>query len=365
MTAVDPATAPRRVRADALRTWVDRAGRWAGVDNDDLPLFTEGVVAADLRGIDSHGVFRVPFYARGFRLGELNPRPALRRIRGRGATELLDADNGLGIVVGQRAMLRAVELAREHGIGLVGVTNSNHAGMLASHVLHATDAGMIGSFTSNAPALMAPWGGRDAMLSNSPFAWAIPSRPEPIVLDMACSNVARGRIRVAASLDQPIPPDWATDADGVPTTDAHRAMEGLVLPMAGYKGYGIALVNELLAAALPGALFSVDVSRRFLAEDATTLDAWGIGHLAIAIDVSAFQDPDAFVDRVADLGRRLRTSTSAPSVARVLLPGDIELETRQARERDGIPMTAARIEQLHAFAAEAGIDPIELIEEAA
>jgi LDH2 family malate/lactate/ureidoglycolate dehydrogenase len=279
--------------------------------------------------------------------------------------ELLDADNGLGVIVGQRAMLRAVDLAREHGVGLVGVTKSNHAGMLASHVLHATAAGMIGSFVSNAPALMAPSGGREAMISNSPFAWAVPCRPDPIVLDMACSAVARGRIRLAASLDQPIPPDWATDADGVPTTDAHRAMQGLVLPMAGYKGYGLALVNELLAAALPGAQFSVDVSRRFLAEDATTLDAWGIGHVAIAIDVSVFHDPDAFADRVAGLAGRLRASRTAPGATRVLLPGDLELETQYDRTRDGIPMTPSRVEQLRAFAREAGIEPLQLIEEVA
>jgi len=348
-----------RVDAAEVRAYTRRCAVWAGVEGTDLDLFVEGVVGADLRGIDSHGVFRVPFYARGLRSGDLNPRPNLRRLRGRGATELLDADNGLGVVVGQRAMRRAVELALEHGIGLVGVTNSNHAGMLACHVLHATDAGMIGSFTSNAPALMAPWGGRTAMLSNSPFAWAIPSRPDPIVLDMACSNVARGRIRLAASRDQPIPPDWATDADGAPTTDPHAAMEGLVLPIAGYKGYGLALVNEILAAALPGAILSVDVSRRFLAEGATSLDSWGVGHLAMAIDVAAFGEPAVFVDRVAGLADRIRASATASNAERILLPGDLELEAQRARERDGIPMTPALLGQLRAFADEAGVDPID------
>ncbi len=320
--------------------------------------WSPALLLTDLRGIDSHGVYRVPFYCRGFASGALNPSPKLRRVRGRGAMELIDADNGLGVVVGQHAMRRAVALAQSHGVGLVGVTNSNHAGMLAAHVLHASDSGMIGWFVSNAPALMAPWGGRDAMLSNSPFAWAIPCHPSPIVLDMACSSAARGRIRIAALRNEPIPAGWATDATGAPTTDAARAMEGLVLPMAGYKGYGIALVNEILGAVLPGAILSVDVSRQFLAADARELDAWGIGHVAMAIDPTAFLDPGVFADRVTALAERIRHSTPAPGVDAVLLPGDPELAEQRKRETGGIPISRNVLEQLAAFAGELNIPPL-------
>jgi L-2-hydroxycarboxylate dehydrogenase (NAD+) len=178
-----------------VRAFIERAGAVAGLRGDDLDRFATALVETDLRGVDSHGVYRVPFYCRGLASGALNPVPVLSRVRGRGATEVIDADNGLGVIVGQLAMDRAIELARDAGVGIVAVRNSNHSGMLAAHVLRAAEAGMIGHFVSNAPALMAPWGGREALLSNSPFAWAIPTGRDPIVLDMATSAVARGRIR--------------------------------------------------------------------------------------------------------------------------------------------------------------------------
>jgi LDH2 family malate/lactate/ureidoglycolate dehydrogenase len=230
--------------------------------------------------------------------------------------------------------------------------------MLAAHVLHASAEGMLGWFVSNAPALMAPWGGREAMLSNSPFAWAIPSRPEPIVLDMACSSIARGRIRIAALRGEEIPDGCATDANGRPTTNAQRAMEGLVLPAGGYKGYGIALVNEIISAVLPGATLSVDVSRQFLAADATEQDAWGVGHVAVAIDPTAFLDQGAFQDRVTALAQRIRASAAVPGGGPVLLPGDPELSEQRRREADGIPVAANVIEQLGAFADELQIEPL-------
>jgi len=347
-----PVGTARRFAPAAVESFIRRAGAAAGVAGRDLEWFVDGLLLADLRGIDSHGVYRVPFYCRGFTSGSLNPAPTLRHLRSRGATAVLDANNGLGVITGQNAMVRAIDLARTYGVGIVAVTNSNHAGMLAAHVAHASRAGMVGWFVSNAPALMAPWGGRDAMLSNSPFAWAIPCRPDPIVLDMACSSIARGRIRIAAMRDGEIPEGCAIDADGVPTTNARRAMDGLVLPAGGYKGYGIALVNEILSAVLPGAMLSVDVSRQFLAADARALDSWGIGHLAVAIDPSAFQDPGEFVDRVTELAARVRRSRPAAGVDKVLLPGDPELAEQRVRESAGIPISANIVHQLNEFAEE-------------
>ena len=185
--------------------------------------------------------------------GVVNPRPEVKVLRKFGATELLDGDNGLGVVIGQLAMDRAVEIASELGVGVIAVRNSNHTGMLAVHVLKAASRDMIGYFTSNGPAIMAPFGGREARMGNSPFAYAIPTHSgEPIVLDLACSVVARGKIRMYADHGEPIPEGWALDAEGFPTRDAEAAMDGAVLPMAGYKGYGIAFVTEVIGAVLPG-----------------------------------------------------------------------------------------------------------------
>jgi LDH2 family malate/lactate/ureidoglycolate dehydrogenase len=360
--AVDGATAtvdrtPVYISTADLRAFLTRSGDKAGLRGDHLDLFVQGLLETDLRGIDSHGVFRIPFYCRGLASGKLNPQPALSRVRGRGATELIDADNGLGVIVGQLAMDRAVEMAREFGIGMVAVRNSNHSGMLAAHVLRATRAGMIGYFVSNSPALMAPWGGREALLSNSPFAWGIPSKSDPIILDMACSIVARGRIRLAAQRNERIPSSWAIDAHGMPVEDPHEAMQGVVLPMAGYKGYGIAFVNEIMSAILPGATLSMDVSRAFLREDATSLDSWGIGHVAVALDVTAFQDLDVFEAGVTHLADEMRGSALASGHQRIMVPGEPEAITRRARAVSGIPISPSVLDVLRAFSAEFDIEP--------
>jgi LDH2 family malate/lactate/ureidoglycolate dehydrogenase len=346
------------VAVEDVRDFIERAGIKAGLRDDHLSRFVTALLETELRGVDSHGVYRVPFYCRGLASGALNPDPVVTRIRGRGATEVIDADNGLGVIVGQVAMDRAVTLARDFGVGIVAVRNSNHSGMLAAHVLRAAEAGMIGHFLSNAPALMAPWGGREALLSNSPFAWAIPTGRDPIVLDMATSAVARGRIRLAAQRKERIPIGWAIDAHGMAAEDPHDAMAGVVLPMAGYKGYGLAFVNEILAAILPGATMSMDVSKAFLEEGATALDAWHIGHLAVALDVAAFEAPDVFTARVRHLVDEIRASAPASGTERIMVPGEPEAATRSVRLEHGIPISGPVLEVLRTFADEIGIEPL-------
>jgi LDH2 family malate/lactate/ureidoglycolate dehydrogenase len=346
------------VSHDRLRKFILSSGEVAGLRGADLELFVDGIVEADLRDLASHGVFRVPFYVRGFQRGELKARPEVRELKAFGVTRHLDGDSGLGVILGQRCMDIAIELAESQGIGLVAMRNSNHTGILAVHVMRAARRGMIGYFVSNAPALMAPWGGIEPMLSNSPFAYAIPTLHEPIVLDMACSASARGKIRLAAKEGRSIPLGWAVDASGHPTQDAHAALDGLILPMAGYKGYGIALVNELLAAALPGAVLAVDVSRQFLREDATYLDAWGIGHMAMAINPDAFVGRDNFARVSQSLVERIKSSGRAEGQDRILVPGEPEAEARNNRIRDGVPVSHAVAQSLQQFAEEAGIEPL-------
>jgi LDH2 family malate/lactate/ureidoglycolate dehydrogenase len=357
---MNAATVPRSltIPISRLREIVAAAGRMVGMSEPDLGLFVDGVVEADLRGLPSHGIYRLPFYIRGFVAGELNPQPSVTVVREFGATGQLDGDNGLGVVVGQQAMDRAVALADDHGVGLVTVRNSNHSGVLAIHVLRAAAAGFVGYFVSNAPALMAPWGGREPLLSNSPFAYAFPTSGAPVVLDMACSSVARGKIRFAAKMNERIPFGWATAPDGSPTDDPHVALEGLVAPMASYKGYGLAFVNEILAVALPGAALSVDVSRQFLREDATLLDSWGIGHLAIAINIDALVGRAAYLQTVDRLIKEAKQNPPALESAGVMIPGEPEEMVRQRLLSQGteIPMTV--IESLRAFASEFGLEPI-------
>jgi LDH2 family malate/lactate/ureidoglycolate dehydrogenase len=358
MAARTAAEAQAIVSIGDLRSFTSKAGELAGLGGEDLERFVDGVVEADLRDLASHGVFRIPFYVRGFRLGELNPRPVVRELHAFGATRHLDGDNGLGVILGQQSMDIAVGLAAQHGIGMVAVRNSNHTGVLAVHVMRAAKQGMIGYFVSNAPALMAPWGGIDPLLSNSPFAYAFPTSEEPIVLDMACSAAARGKIRLAAKEGKKIPLGWAVDVDGRPTEDASAALEGLILPMAGYKGYGIALANELLAAALPGATLAMNVSRAFLKEDPTHLDSWGIGHVAMVINPDAFAGTGELIAATDELVNKLKGSRRAQGHDRILVPGEPEAEARAHRLRHGVPVSAAVARSLREFAQEVGLEPL-------
>lgn len=347
------------IPVERLRKFVGDAVQMVGITGDDLSYFVDGLVEADLRGVDTHGVFRLPRFIRGFATGALNPCPAVSVVRERRAAALLDGDNGIGLVVGQMAICRAIRLASEFGVGVVAVRNSNHCGMLASYVLRAAASQMVGYFASGAPAVMAPWGGREPKLSNSPFAYAFPTGSGvPIVLDMACSVVARGKIRLAAQENQPISPDWAIDRDGLPTTDPRAALEGLVLPMAGYKGYGMTFVGEVLAAVLPGARLAVDIPRTYLKEDASALDSWGTGHLAVAIDIDSFVGVDEFKETIDRLIEELKTSRLAAGHERILVPGEPEWTCRAIRLRDGIPIPVFVMETLDDFAKELGIAPL-------
>ena len=352
-------SAARTVAADDARAFVGRAARFAGMPEGDVVRFVEGLVEADLRGHWSHGVVRIPPYVRALAAGVVNPAPRFEVVREFGATALLDGDNGHGVVIGQVATDRAVELARKHGVGIVAVRNSNHTGMLATHVLRAARRDMIGYFTSNGPAIMAPHGGREPRMGNAPFAYAIPRRAgDPIVLDMASSQVARGRVRMHADRGEPIPDGWAIDERGVPTRDAAAAMRGSVVPMAGYKGYGIALVTEILASVLPGANLSVEMPRAFLEAGSSMLDSWGSGHLAMAINLEAFADPEEFKTEVDRLVTYMRETPLAEGADSILMPGEPEWFTRRRRIHDGIPLNAAVVGQLDGFAQEIGIDPI-------
>lgn len=342
---------------DSLRRFVFSAAGKAGLDQADASLLVEALVEADLRGVGTHGVYRLPAYLRAVTSGTINASPVLRRVSGRGAVQVLDGDNGLGVVVGQLAMREAVEGARNLGIGMVAVRNSNHAGMLAAHTLVAARLGFAGYFVSNAAALMPAFGGQTPVLSNGPFSYAFPTAGEPIVLDMACSAVARGKIRLAAERGETIPKGWALDRDGRPASDAQAAMHGVVLPMAGHKGYAMAVVNDILSAVLPGAQLSFDVPRAFLEPGATALDSWGIGHLAMAVDVEAFGERVDYLSKMTRLVDELRSS-EAQVGQQVLLPGDPEMHARRRAMADGVRLPKETLRLLDAYAGEVGIETL-------
>jgi LDH2 family malate/lactate/ureidoglycolate dehydrogenase len=202
---------------------------------------------------------------------------------------------------------------------------------------------------------MAPFGGRDPLLSNGPLAYGIPTRGEPLVLDMASSATNRGRIRLYAQTGRPLPPGWALDDEGNATTDPAEALRGVVLPMGGHKGYGLAVVNEVLAGALSGALLAIDMPRDFLKEGSRVLDRWRSGLLAMAIDITAFASRDSFLDQVEALVNELRSARPAPGSDGVLLPGDVEQEHRATQLRDGIVLAPPVVAALDELASEMSV----------
>ncbi|MFC4170334.1 Ldh family oxidoreductase [Teichococcus aestuarii] len=327
-----------------------------GMPEAEAALCAESLVEADLRGVASHGVVRLPIYAERLERGANNPRAVPRVLRETRGTAVVDGDNGMGQVVGAWAMEVALRKAREGEPAWVSVRNSNHFGAAAWFAEYATRAEMIGiAITIGGINHMVPWGGAEALLGNNPFAIGMPMRgAPPMMLDMACSVAARGKIIVAAKEGTPIPPDWAVDRDGVPTTDAARALEGFVSPLGGPKGYALTLTMGLLSTMLSGAAFGREVTHMY--EDFARPQ--NVGHLFAVLPVTAFEDLDTYYARMETAAAELRGARKAPGVARIHLPGEREALLRQARLAEGVPVAAAVMEELVALGLRLGVPPL-------
>ncbi len=326
----------------------------AGMPEADARLTAEQLVTADLRGVDSHGVVRVPIYIERLRCGVITARPQFRVIQETAGTAVFDGGNAMGQVAGQQAMELAVRKAREHGDPVfVSVRNSNHFGAAAWFAEIAARADMIGfAFTIGGINHMVPWGGAEPMLGNNPFAVAFPVRGDaPIVLDMACSVAARGKIIVAAKEGRTIPSDWAVDREGRPTTDAKDALEGFVAPVGGPKGYALTLTIGLLSTMLSGAFFGSEVTHMY--EDLD--NPQNIGHLFGVLPVATFEAMGIYFDRVAKASAEIRGVKRAPGVKRIHLPGEREALLARQRRAEGIPIGIEAWRELAALAQPAGL----------
>lgn len=343
---------PVRVPADDLRMWTRAIFERVGLPEPDAAVVADSLVSADLRGVDSHGVIRVPIYVKRLRLGLVEPRPSIRLARDHGAVAVLDGGNGMGQAIATRAMEEAIRRAKQHGVGLVGVRNSNHYGMAAYFAMQALRHDMIGVALSNAPATMAPWGGARPYLGTNPMAIAVPAGDEPpVVLDMAMSTVARGKIILAAQEGLPIPEGWAVDPNGEPTADPARALEGMVLPVGGAKGYGLATIVEVLAGVLVDASFGPHIGALY----DNFKSPQGLGHLLGAIDVQTFDGVDRFKGRMDRLIREIRAVPRARSIERIYLPGEIEWLAEHRRRQEGIDLHPQTTRALETVADDLGL----------
>jgi LDH2 family malate/lactate/ureidoglycolate dehydrogenase len=345
-----------RVAPAALEAFVARAFDKVAIPPADARAIAELMVRADVQGSEGHGVFRLPQYIRRIKGGAVNVRPNIRVAREAAGMALVDGDNGMGHLVMRFATERAMEKAKQAGVAWVGVKWSNHAGPASLYAGMALEHDMIGLYLAVGNANHLPaWGGLDMLLSTNPIAVAVPAGDEPpVVLDMATTVAAYGKVKTKAQRGEMMPEGWMMDRQGRPLTDPKRASEGFLLPIGGYKGYGLALVFGLLAGTLNGAAMGRDVVD-FNADDTTPTNT---GHCIVAIDVAAFQPVAEFKRSVDALIRDLRNSQRLPGVDAVRLPGDGARAAREDRLRNGIPLPPALAASLAQLAAELKIQPL-------
>jgi LDH2 family malate/lactate/ureidoglycolate dehydrogenase len=348
-----------RVPADAIASLIADALITVGLPPSDAVTVAHFMTEADLTGADAHGVFRLPQYVRRLKAGGVNPRPTIQVTRTAPATALVDGDNGMGHLVMMHAAETAIELARDTGIAWVGARRSNHAGAAGVYAALPLVHGMIGIYSVVASANhMAMWGGAETLLGTNPLAVAIPAGEEaPVVLDMATTVVSYGTVKNYRLQGKAMPEGWMVSReDGLPLTDPQRSDEGLLLPIGGYKGSGLAIVLGLLAGTLNGAAFGRDVID-FNHDDEHACDN---GHFIIALDVARFMSLASFTAEVDRHMRDLRNSQRLPGVDAIRLPGSERGARRDDRSRNGVPMAPELIAQLDKLANDLNIDRLSL-----
>ncbi len=330
-----------RVKHETLVSLVTAALAQNGVPSPIREAEAEVMVEADLLGVPSHGVRMLPLLLQGFRDGRANPNPRLTLLRERGAICVLDGDNGPGRFVSAQAMQHAVERAKQFGVGVCLATRVTHWGRAHAYAYRAALAGMIGICTTNAIPNMLAWGSSRPLLGNNPLAIAIPRGRDhdPIILDMAMSQAAVGKVGTFLREGKKVPLNWGLDSSGHPTDDPAKILSSQRLaPFGDHKGAGLALMMELLTGALAGGLFSHEVFRA----DPTGLDP-GSSKIFFALDPQAFGDADRFAERVNDFIAYLR---SAEPGLTITLPGERGWETREQNLKEGIPIHSEIVAQL-------------------
>jgi ureidoglycolate dehydrogenase (NAD+) len=341
------------VSADALRAWATRCFATAGMKNDDASLLATSLVQTSLWGIDSHGVGLLPHYLRRLANGTIKAQPHVQIECTGPATALVQADQGHGIVIAHRAMAEAVRIARDQGVGAVGVKNASHCGAIGLYTRAAARAGCVGLAFTHADSVAVPHGGKRAFLGTNPISFAFPrDGGEPLCLDMATTSIPFNRVRNARREGHALPPDVAVDAQGAPTTDAQAAVA--VVPLGGgaygHKGYALALVIDLLCGPLLGNPYGPHIPPMFEAID----EPRRLGAFFIALDPERFGGGAALSAQIEAMAQEVAAEPGSPR-----LPGDPEAEVAAQRSRDGIPIEAGLAEQFRACSARLGLpDPL-------
>lgn len=347
---------PLRVPTRKLEAFIASAFEAVGISKAEAKTIAELMVRADVQGSEGHGVFRLPQYIRRIKGGAVNLKPKIRMAREAAGMGLVDGDNGMGHLVMRYATEKAIEKAKGAGVAWVGVRMSNHAGPASLYASMPLEHDMVGLYLAVGNANhLPPWGGLDMLLSTNPIAVAVPGGEERgIVLDMATTVAAYGKVKTKAQRGEMMPEGWMMDREGRPLTDPRRASEGFLLPIGGYKGYGLALVIGILAGTLNGAAMGKDVVD-FNADDTSVTNT---GHVIVAINIEVFQPVADFKRQMDTLIRDIRDSRRLPGVDRIRLPGEGSHAARAERAKNGIPLPAPLLASLNELAAQLKISPL-------
>src|SRR3954452_8881351 len=348
---------PARVPIAAIRALIEGALTAVGLPREDATVCARLMGEADLTGADAHGVFRLPQYVRRLKAGGFNKQPNIRVDHSAPATALVDGDNAMGHLVMSRAAETAITIARETGVSWVGVRRSNHAGPAGLYAEMPAAQGMIGIYSAVANANhMAVWGGADSLLGTNPLAIGVPSGAGPGVLDMATTVVSYGTVKNYALQGKSMQPGWMVNTStGEDIIDARKSAEGLLLPIGGYKGSGLAIMLGLLAGPLNRAAFGRDVVD-FNADDASETNT---GHFIIALDIARFLPLAEYMAEVDRHIGELKKSKKLPGVEDIRMPGERRLACRDDRRRNGVPLAPALVAQLEKLAKDLGIETLQ------
>ncbi|MFJ4169647.1 Ldh family oxidoreductase [Paenarthrobacter sp. NPDC089714] len=323
-----------------------------GVPQGDAELVADSLVQSDLWGHQSHGVLRLPWYVERIRQGAMRAVTAPETLVDTGALLLLDGNDGVGQVLADRARVEAVARAKAHGVGAVGVRNSNHFGTAMYFTRRAAADGCVAILTTNASPAMAPWGGREKLIGTNPWSIAAPYGDSAVAVDIANTAVARGKIYLARQRGETIPDSWALTPEGARTTDAAAAVDGVILPMAGHKGYAISFMMDVLSGALTGSQVGKGVNGPYMADKRS-----GCGHMFLAIDVATLGSPEEFQDKVAALIEDVKATPLAQDATQIFYPGEIEDRNNALnRAEGGLVLPKQTLEDLHLLAEQSGLD---------
>jgi LDH2 family malate/lactate/ureidoglycolate dehydrogenase len=326
----------------------------AGMPEPEARLCADTLVQADLWGHQSHGVMRLSWYAARLKAGVCDPLAKPELVVDAGGLALIDGHDGMGQTVAARAAQEAIRRAKAHGIAAVGVRNSNHFGTALYFTLMAAREGCVAFLSTNASPAMAPWGGRKKTVGTNPWSWACPAGPHaPMVLDIANTGVARGKIYLARQKGQRIPEGWAINAEGAPTTDPVEAIEGIILPMAQHKGYAIALMMDMLSGVLTGSGCSTEVAGPYQAERRSRA-----GHLMIALNIDAMQPLAEFCARMDALIAEIKSVPLAQGFEEVFYPGEIEARNDARNRRNGLSFPDDTLDDLRKVADQYGLSEL-------